>query len=128
MKHSPTPWTISSTGNGIKSGDDFIVFAAPTEEGKANLQHVIDCVNAFHGIPNPSAFMQVVRQLELHAYHVMKADRDSLSKQCHLLEDLVKELIDTGHFETHKILNGENMVEYLTRLNQIMGKVEGGGE
>lgn len=85
--HTPGPWLERSQGDSeyIYSEVHGAIATIPhgglhRHEHKANARRIVECVNACKGIENPVEFMEVVKKLELDAYHKMKAERDELRK------------------------------------------------
>jgi hypothetical protein len=79
MKHTPTPWTNEYDGSIIGSNEDVVL--SDKHLHKTDIKRIIDCVNAMHDIEDPKKLREtweVVKDLELDAYHKMKQERDDV--------------------------------------------------
>jgi hypothetical protein len=147
-RHTPENWKVLK-GSVLQMLTGLVpIYSDTTEIGKIfrreNADRIVDCVNAMSGIPDPAAFMEVVRHLELDAYHTAKEkldnalrsnneltahmlqitkERDALGRQMEQIESLV------STFTEHH-LNAIGEAAYTAfwfKFNEITGTNAGGG-
>jgi ribosomal protein S13 len=131
-KHTPEPWEIREPElqmnmvfiHAAKQGFQITSFLN-LERGRADAQRVVSCVNAMAGIPDPAAFMEVVRHLELDAYKKVKEQRDKLLQA-------IKDLLDADHYDHFVVRMSESEMRAISRMEELrlemfeLPKEEGG--
>lgn len=69
--HSPEPWTVIQGGDFIadREGETICKFFNRDEQDyphlTGNTERIVACVNAMEGIPDPAAYMEVIKRLKL---------------------------------------------------------------
>lgn len=65
MKHTPTPWEYFEerghyliTRNYPKQEGKFIVINDQAFDNEADVHRIVECVNLFHGIKNPTKYLR----------------------------------------------------------------------
>lgn len=68
QKHTPEPWEVGMSGLSFTNGKIVlgrVNYSHLIDEGepKANAQRIVSCVNAMHGIENPSEWVKTVKEV-----------------------------------------------------------------
>lgn len=122
MEHSPTPWAMNENSTIYSEViDDVYGYQIaicdhpetdfPNEVVKANSKRIVECVNAMEGIEDPKKMREtweVVKDLELDAYHKLKQEHDDLIRKVNTMNWFVDRVESYWYWSSR---NGKNYVE-----------------
>lgn len=111
--HTPEPWSFIECEDYVfeidgQNGNICEVRSTnmTNDFDEANAKRIVECVNAMAGIENPVEFMEVVKKLELDAYHKMKAERDEIYVAVAVARNMMlKTGITVDNADTFNLLN-----------------------